>query len=160
MKFQERLRRSKDRMEEKSVTLRIPQNKVAIMEILAKEFDMSISSLIREMIDEAIVKLAKDNYLLSEEAGMIHVNKKGEKHNIRCFSDVVGFLAPELEIKYDEDDVKTQKDIDRAIYEMLKLSYEYGFSVTDSWPNPDENHEDNEYGEVLDTFTKKTKVKE
>ena len=152
MSLTKRLSKSKDKGEEKVITLRMPQNKVQVLEYLSKHYGINMSTLIRDMIDDSLVKLAKENLLLSEDAGMI-TEMDGEKHNIRCFSDVLGFLVPELTIKYEQDDIKTQKDIDKAMYEMVKLSYEHGFSMTDSWVNPEDNDE-----EVSRQFTKKTKV--
>lgn len=153
MSLNKRLSKSKDKGEEKVITLRMPQNKVQVLELLSKHYGINMSTLIRDMIDESLVKLAKENLLLSEDAGLI-TEIDGEEHNIRCFSDVLEFYVPELPIKYDADDVKTQKDIDKALFEMVKLSYEYGFSTTDSWINPDDEDDD-----VRETFTKKTKVK-
>lgn len=152
MSLNKRLSKSKDKGEEKVITLRMPQNKVQVLEFLSKHYGINMSTLIRDMIDESLVKLAKENLLLSEDAGMI-TDIDGKKHNIRCFSDVLSFLVPELPVKYDQDDIRTQKDIDKALFEMIKLSYEYGFSTTDSWVNPDDEDDD-----VRETFTKKTKV--
>lgn len=154
MSLNKRLSKSKDKGEEKVITLRMPQNKVQVLEYLSKHYGINMSTLIRDMIDDSLVKLAKENLLLSEDAGMI-IERDNEKHNIRCFSDVLGYLVPELPIKYDQDDIKSQKDIDQAIYEMVKLSYEYGFSVTDEWTNPEDNDQ-----ETSRKFTKKTKVEE
>jgi predicted DNA-binding protein len=152
MSLNKRLSKTKEKSEEKIITLRMPQNKVQVLEFLSKHYGINMSTLIRDMIDESLVKLAKENLLLSEEAGMI-IDKEDGKHNIRCFSDVLGCLVPELPIEYDQDDIRTQKDIDQAVFEMVKLSYEYGFSVTDSWINPQDNDH-----EISRKFTKKTKV--
>ncbi len=152
MSLNKRLSKSKDKGEEKVITLRMPQNKVQVLEFLSKHYGINMSTLIRDMIDESLVKLAKENLLLSEDAGMI-IERDNEKHNIRCYSDVLGFLVPELPIKYDQDDIRTQKDIDQSIYEMVKLSYEHGLSTTKSWANPEDNDP-----EILREFTKKTKV--
>lgn len=151
MGLDKRLSKTKDKGEEKVITLRMPQNKVQVLEYLSKHYGINMSTLIREMIDESLVKLAKENLLLSEEAGMIHIKKDGEKHNIRCFSDVLEFLVPELQIKFDTDDIKTQKDIDHALFNMVKLSCEYGLGTNTMYEDPD--------GETQ-TFTKKTKVDE
>lgn len=154
MSLNKRLSKSKDKGEEKVITLRMPQNKVQVLEYLSKHYGINMSTLIRDMIDDSLTKLAKENLLLSEDAGMI-IDKDDGKHNIRCFADVLSYLVPELPIKYDEDDIKSHKDIDQAMYEMVKLSYEYGFSVTDEWTNPEDNDP-----ETTRKFTKKTKVEE
>lgn len=148
MSLNKRLSKSKDKGEEKVITLRMPQNKVQALELLSKHYGINMSTLIRDMIDESLVKLAKENLLLSEDAGMI-TEIDGEEHNIRCFSDVLGFYVPELPIKYDSDDVKTQDDIDQSVFEMVRTSCEYGFGVNKLYDDP--------HGETH-TFTKKTKV--
>jgi predicted SnoaL-like aldol condensation-catalyzing enzyme len=115
-----------------------------------------MSTLIREIIDEGIVKLAKEHLVVAEEAGMIHqFTPDGEKHNIRFFTDIVDHVAPELNVRIKRDDFESDKAFDKALYEEIKLGYEYGFSFTDSWVNPDDGDDD-----VLRTFTKKTKVEE
>ncbi|MDO9207634.1 MAG: hypothetical protein Q7T91_05225 [Sulfuricurvum sp.] len=150
MGLNKRLSKSKDKSDEKVITLRMPQNKVALLEILSKHYGLTMSTLIREIIDEGIVKLAKDHLIVSEEAGMIHqFEAEGDKHNIRFFSDIVEYIAPELPVRIKREDFCTDKEFDDAIFEEIKLSYEYGFSTTSSWTHPD--------GEEY-VFTKKTKV--
>jgi len=145
-----RLTKSKDKGEEKVITLRMPQSKVTLLEILSKHYGLTMSTLIREIIDEGIAKLAKEHLIVSEEAGMVHqFETDGEKHNIRFFSDITEYLAPELPVRNKREDYCNDREFDSAIFEEAKLSYEYGFSTTSSWTNPD--------GEEC-VFTKKTKV--
>jgi len=153
MSLDKRLSKSKDKGEEKVITLRMPQNKVALLEVLSKHYGLTMSTLMRDIIDESIVKLAKEHLIVSEEAGLIIENKDGEKHNIRFFADIVEHFAPELDIRFNREDYCSDKEHDKAMFEHVKSSYEYGFSVTDSWVNPDDGDD-----EVSETFTKKTKV--
>lgn len=153
MSLNKRLSKSKDKGDEKVITLRMPQNKVTLLEILSKHYDINMSTLIREIIDESIVKLAKEHLVVSEDAGFIFENKEGEKHNIRFFADIVDHFAPELDIRFNPEDYCSKKEHEKAIFEHVKASYEYGFSLTDSWVNPDDNDE-----EISRHFTKKTKV--
>lgn len=145
-----RLAKSKDKGDEKVITLRMPQNKVVLLEILSKHYGLTMSTLIREIIDEGIVKLAKEHLVVSESARLVIDNENGEEHDIRFFSDIVEHFAPELPVRIKREDFCTDKEFDEAIFEEIKLSYEYGFSTTSSWTNPD--------GEEY-AFTKKTKVK-
>jgi len=150
MGLNDRLSKSKDKGEEKVITLRMPQNKVTLLEVLSKHYGINMSSLIREIIDEGITKLAKEHLVVSEEAGYIHqFEADGDKHNIRFFSDIVDMVAPELPTRIKREDYCTDKEFEEALFEEVKLSYEYGCSSTSSWTHPD--------GEEY-VFTKKTKV--
>ncbi|MCX6074928.1 MAG: hypothetical protein NTY39_11450 [Campylobacterales bacterium] len=150
MSLSKRLSKSKEKSEEKIITLRMPQNKVTLLEILSKHYGLTMSTLVRDIIDDGIAKLAKERLIVSEEAGMIHqFETDGEKHNIRFFTDIVDYLAPELNIRIKRDDYSSEREFEEALFEEVKLSYEYGFSGTSSWTHPDGN----EY-----VFTKKTKV--
>jgi predicted DNA-binding protein len=151
MSLNKRLSKSKDKSDEKVITMRMPQNKVTLLEILSKHYGLTMSTLIRDIIDESIVKLAKEHLVVSEDTGMlIDDESTGETNNIRFFSDIVEHIAPELPVRIKREDFCTDKEFDKAISEEVKLSYEYGFSTTSSWTNPD--------GEEY-VFTKKTKVK-
>jgi len=150
MGLNKRLSKSKDKSDEKVITLRMPQNKVTLLEILSKHYGLTMSTLIRDILDESIVKLAKEHLVVSEEAGMlIDDESTSEKNNIRFFSDIVEHIAPELPVRIKREDFCTDKEFDEAIFEEIKLSYEYGFSTTSSYIHPD--------GEEY-AFTKKTKV--
>lgn len=152
MGLDKRLSKSKDKGDEKVITLRMPQNKVTLLEILSKHYGINMSTLIREIIDESIVKLAKEHLVVAEETGMIHqFTPDGEKHNIRFFTDIVDHVAPELNVRIKRDDYESDKAFDDALFEEIKLGYEYGFSSTSSWTHSDGK----EYA-----FKKHTKVKE
>lgn len=152
MGLDQRLSKSKDKGDEKVITLRMPQNKVTLLEILSKHYGINMSTLIREIIDESIVKLAKEHLVVSEEAGLVHQFEiDGDKHNIRFFSDLVEYLSPDLNIRLKPEDYFSDAQYRKALFEEMKLSYEYGFSTTDSWTNPNGDE---------DIFTKKTKVKQ
>jgi predicted DNA-binding protein len=153
MSLDKRLSKTKEKSEEKIITLRMPQNKVTLLEILSKHYGLTMSTLVRDIIDESIIKLAREHLIVSEAAGLIIENKDGEKHNIRFFADIVDHFAPELDMRLNREDYCSDKDHDKAMFEHVKASYEYGFSVTDSWVNPDDGDED-----VFRTLTKKTKV--
>lgn len=150
MSLDKRLSKTKEKSEEKIITLRMPQNKVALLEILSKHYGLTMSTLVRDIIDEGIVKLAKEHLIVSKEAGLIIENKDGEKHNIRFFTDIVDHVAPELNVRIKRDDYESDKEFDKALFEEIKLGYEYGFSTTSSWTHPTDGEE---YA-----FTKKTKV--
>ncbi|MDD2356708.1 MAG: hypothetical protein PHX13_02205 [Thiovulaceae bacterium] len=151
MSLNKRLNKSKDKGEDKVITLRMPQNKVTLLEILSKHYELSMSTLIREMIDESIIKLAKEHLILSEDAGLIFQNPlNGEQSNIRFYKDIVETIAPELPIRLKIEDFCNDEAFDEAILEEMKLSFEYGFSVSGTF----RESEDVEY-----TLQKKTGVK-
>jgi len=150
MGLNKRLNKSKSKGEEKVITLRMPQNKVMLLEMLSKHYELSMSTLIREMIDESITKLAKEHLVVSEDAGMIMQNESKEAQNIRFFSDIVEHIAPELPVRIKREEFCNDSAFDEALFEEMKLSFEYGFSATATLTDSD--------GEEY-TFKKKTGVK-
>lgn len=151
MGLNKRLNKSKDKGDEKVITLRMPQNKVVLLEMLSRHYGLTMSTLIREMIDESIVKLAKEHLVVSEDAGLIIQNESdGEQKNICFYSDIVEYIAPELPVRIKREDYCSDKAFDEAIFEEVKLSYEYGFSVTNSFVDPSNKEH---------TFTNKTGAK-
>ncbi len=151
MSLNKRLNKSKDKGDEKIITLRMPQNKVMLLEILSKHYGLTMSTLIREMIDERIVKLAKEHLVVTEDAGFIFQNPSTEEQsNIRFYSDIVEHIAPELPVRIKPEEFCSDRAFDKALFEEIKLSYEYGFSTTSSYIDPDD---------IEHNFEKKTGVK-
>lgn len=156
MSLDKRLTKSKDKGDEKVITLRMPQNKVTLLEILSKHYGINMSTLMREIIDEGIAKLAKEHLVVSEDAGYIHTNPiTGEKSNIRFFSDIVDHLVPEIPTRLKREDYCSDKELEDAIFEEQKLSIEYGFTIESSIVTKFGDPDDVGY-----TFKKQTKVKE
>jgi len=125
MSLDKRLKKSKDKGEEKIITLRMPQNKVTLLEMLAKHYEVTLSTLVREMIDESIVKLQKELLVLSEEAG-----SKGEKGGVpftfRYFPDIVELTVPELHAEPRRGEFNNSDEYDAMQVKSAELSIKYG----------------------------------
>ena len=134
MSLNSRLKKTRDRMEEKSITLRIPQNKVVLLEALANHYELTMSSLIREMIDDAIVELQKELLVVSEEAGLkIKRGSENEDYIVRFFPDMVEMIAPEIHHILQRNDFCSDEAFDNARDQEFELSYQYGMSLGGSF---------------------------
>lgn len=130
MSLDQRLKDSKHKLEEKVITVRIPQNKVTLLEMLSNNYDMTMSALIREFIYDGIMKLQRDSLILSESVGLEY-EKHGKPFKLRFFPDIVDEIAPELHcepqfvrpyVSY-KDCMDARVDFD---VELAELSYKYG----------------------------------
>lgn len=125
MSLDKRLKKSKDKGEEKIITLRMSQNKVTLLEMLAKHYEVTLSSLVREMIDDAIVELQKDLLVLSEEAGS-KGEKGGEPFTYRYFPDIVEIIVPELHAEPRRNEFNNSDEYDAMQIKAAELSVKYG----------------------------------
>jgi hypothetical protein len=134
MSLDSKLKKTRDRVEEKSITLRIPQNKVVLLEALATHYELTMSSLIRELLDESIIKLQKELLVVSEEAGLkITRGDKNEPYTVRFLPDIVDLVAPELGMHLQKNDFCSDEEFDDARIKEAELSYEYGTSLGTSF---------------------------
>ena len=137
MGLHNKLKKVKGKAEEKTVALRIPKNKVEILEILAEYYDLNISSLIREMIDDSIMKLQKDLIILPDELGKkITINSKEEL--VTYFPDIVA-LNTDNAYPYSinlEDCNCNEELLDATVIEDARLSVEKGIAFSHSGAAP------------------------
>jgi predicted DNA-binding protein len=140
MSLDAQLKTAKDKVEEKVITLRIPQNKATLLEMISNHYDLTMSALLRELIDDGIKKLQDDMLILSEHVG-VQDEKHGEPFTIRYFPDIVRIIAPELfhEPRFHRPYVSYKDCLgERANFDvkLAELSYKYGttqsVSVLDS----------------------------
>ena len=115
--------------EEKKVTLRIKKGKVDLIEKLADHYGTNTSTLIREMIDEAIMKLQLELIVLDEEQGIKHTGQNDKEFNVTYLPDVITLMTPELELRsYGNSDFKNDKEYDNFSIEHNRLSVEHGIT--------------------------------
>lgn len=133
MSLDSKLKKTRDRVEEKSITLRIPQNKVVLLEALATHYGLTMSSLIREMLDESIIKLEKELLVVSEEAGMKITKGDIEGFNLRFLPAMVEIMAPDLSITVQPDDFCSDEAFDNARVKYGELNCQYGLSELGGW---------------------------
>ena len=114
--------------EEKKINLRMSKGKAEILEILAEHYEINISTLIREMIDNSLIQLQKELVLVKEGLSVKVTNSHGEEE-IRYLPDIIEILAPSIYFDYfPKDDFKSPEEYDNFIIEHNRLSVEYGLS--------------------------------
>jgi len=137
MSLHDKLKRVKDKGEEKTIALRMPKSKVLILEKLADYYGLNTSALIREMIDEAIMKLQKELIVFPDELG-VEVTQNGEKRLITYFPDVVAVLTNDsMPYSFSLEDCEcNEKLMDIKVKEDARLSVEKGLSMGHSGLTP------------------------
>jgi len=133
MSLHDKLKKVKDKSEEKTVALRIPKSKAMILEKLAAYYDLNISALIREMMDDSIMKLQKDLIVFPDELGVkVKVNEKDKL--ITYFPDIVAFYTDDsYPYHFTIEDCNCDKTLlDKKVIEDAKLSVEKGLSMSAS----------------------------
>ncbi len=128
MSLDKKLNKLDNRGEEKKINLRIAKGKADVLEILSEHYGVTISTLIREMIDNSLTQLQKELVVVNEGLGIKIENKYG-KHEVRYLPDIIGILAPNIELSsYGNEDFKTLEEVDNFSIEHARLSVEYGIT--------------------------------
>ncbi|MCT7587531.1 hypothetical protein [Aliarcobacter butzleri] len=128
MSLDKKLNKLESKGEEKKINLRMPKGKADVLEILAEHYGVTVSTLIREMIDNSLTQLQKELVVVNEGLGIKIENKYG-KHEVRYLPDIIGILAPNIELSsYGNEDFKTLDELDNFSIEHARLSVEFGLS--------------------------------
>jgi len=152
MSLHNKLKKVKTKGEEKTIALRIPKNKVLILEKLSEYYDLNISALIREMIDESIMKLQKDLIVFPEDIG-VTITSDGKEEIIRYFPDIVSLYTDDsYPYSFKLEDCNCNEEVlDATVMEDARLSVEYGLALGNFGTTPISKKE---Y-----SFTKEEKIK-
>ena len=70
MSLDKKLNRLESKGEEKKINLRIAKGKADVLEILAEHYGVTVSTLIREMIDNSLTQLQKELVVVNEGLGI------------------------------------------------------------------------------------------
>ncbi len=129
MSLHSKLKQVKGKGEEKTIALRMPKQKVQVLEKLAEYYGTNTSTLVREMIDDAIMKLQKDLIVFPDELG-VEATIKGEKRLITYFPDIVALYTNDsYPYSFNLEDANCDEEVlDKKVIEDAKLSVEKGIS--------------------------------
>ena len=144
MGLNDRLKKVKAIGEERKLTLRIPESKAKILELLAEHYGTNISTIIREMIDDSIMKLQKDLIVLPDELG-VKVTIDGKKRLVTYFPDIVAIYTNDT-FPYairKEDCSCSEEFTDATVKEDARLSVEKGMAESHFGVTPYSNEEFN-----------------
>ena len=142
MSLHDKLKQVKEKGEEKTIALRMPMSKVNILEKLAGHYGINTSALIREMIDESIMKLQKELIVFPDELG-IEVSQGNEKRLVTYFPDIVALYTNDA-YPYairKEDCECNEKLTDFRVKEDARLSVEKGMAESHFGVTPYSNEE-------------------
>ena len=133
MSLHNKLKKVKDKGEEKTIALRMPKGKVDLIEKLADHYGTNVSTLVREMIDESIRKLQLELIVLKDENG-IEITKEGESRMITYLPAVTEMLAPDLVMNNisEKDFCSDMEALNHYFIEDNRLSVEHGFALSSS----------------------------
>ena len=133
MSLDKRLKKVKAIGDEKKITLRMPEGKAILLDKLAKHYGTNTSTLIREMIDDAILKLELELIVLGDDYAIDFVKKNNQVKKVRYLPAMVELLAPDLTLyTYSSEDFCFNNDAyDNFRTEHSRLSKEYGLLLTD-----------------------------
>jgi len=129
MSLHNKLKKVKDKGEEKTIALRMPRGKVSILEKLAEYYDINTSALIREMIDDAIMKLQKDLIVLPDKLG-VKVTSNENEETITYFPDIVALYTDDsYPYSFNLEDCNCSEELlDATVIEDARLSVECGLA--------------------------------
>lgn len=148
MGLHKKLKTVKEKGEEKTIALRMPKGKALILEKLADYYGLNTSALIREMLDESIIKLQKELIVLPDELGL-KVTQGNKKRLVTYFPDVVALLTNDsMPYSIGKEDCECSEELtDLRVKEDARLSVEKGIAEGHSGITPYSHEEFN--------FTKK-----
>ncbi|MGB3750771.1 MAG: hypothetical protein WA945_04335 [Arcobacteraceae bacterium] len=137
MSLKEKLNKLENKGEERKVNLRMPKNKVDLLDKLAKHFGTNTSTLIREMIDDAIIQLQRELVVLEKDNG-IEVTKNDEsKEMITYLPSVIELFVPELyNYSNKREDFSSDEEYESFYMKDAELSVRYGISAGFSGTTP------------------------
>jgi predicted DNA-binding protein len=128
MNLNKKLDKLEPRGEDKKINLRMAKGKADILEILAKHYGITVSTLIREMIDNSLIELQKELVVVEEGLGLTITQENNQKKEIRYLPSIIEILAPDIEYMSGINDFKTHEELDNYEIENGRLSVEYGLS--------------------------------
>lgn len=130
MSLHNKLKKVKDKGEEKTIALRIPKSKALILEKLAAYYGLNTSALIREMIDDSIMKLQKDLIVFPDELGVKVTSNKNEE-TITYFPDIVALYTDDSHpYSFNLEDCNCNEELlDATVIEDARLSVECGLAL-------------------------------
>jgi len=137
MSLKEKLNKLENKGEERKVNLRMPKNKVDLLDRLSKHFGTNTSTLIREMIDNAIIQLQKELVVLEKDNG-IEVTKSDEsKEMITYLPSIIELLVPELyNYSSSREDFSSDEEYEEFFIKDVELSVRYGTAMAFSGSTP------------------------
>jgi len=137
MSLHNKLKKVKDKGDEKTIALRIPKGKAQILDKLAEYYGTNVSSLIREMIDNSLKELQKELIVLPKELGIELKRGDGSIDKVTYLPDVMGILSQDLEsYHFGLKDFYNEKEHDNFIIEDARLSVECGMASSASVLSP------------------------
>lgn len=137
MSLHDKLKKVKDKGEEKTIALRMPRGKAMILEKLAEYYEINTSALIREMIDDSIMKLQKDLIVLPDNLG-VKITQGDKERNITYLPDVIALLSNDsYGYAFNLMDFGGWEELyDTFVLEDAKLSVEKGLAMSHSGVTP------------------------
>lgn len=129
MALKDRLNKLESNSEERKVNLRMPKNKVDLIEKLAIQYGTNISTLIREMVDNSIIELQKEFVLLDEQNGLKITREDESTDIIRYLPEIVEYTVPELRYYPKREDFPSDEEYEDFVIENARYCVEYGNSL-------------------------------
>jgi len=138
MSLKEKLKKLETKGEERKVNLRMPKNKVDLLDRLSKHFGTNTSALIREMVDDAIIQLQKELVVLEKDNGLEFIkNSDNSKKNISYLPSVIESLVPELyNYSCKREDFSSDEEYEEFYIKNAELSVKNGTSEAFSGITP------------------------
>ena len=153
MSLKKRLVNLETRGEEKKVNLRMQKDVVLLLEKLASNYGTNTSTLIREIIDDAICELCKDCIVLDEENGIEISHSDGKKTNVTYFPTIVELLTGRIyhfsRSDFCSDEERDNFDIKDAEY-SVKYGNAYACSLTTIHSKKDYEFHSKHYNEEME----------
>ena len=132
MSLDKRLKKVKAIGDEKKITLRIPEGKAILLDKLAKHYGTNTSTLIREMIDDAILKLEHELIVVGDDYAVDFIQNNKQVKKVTYLPAMVELLTPDLTLyTYSSEDFCFDNDAyDNFRTEHNRLSKEHGLVLT------------------------------
>lgn len=129
MNLNTKLNKLESKGEEKKINLRMQKGKADVLEILAKNYGVTVSTLIREMIDNSLLELQREFLVVEEGLGINITEKDNNKREIRYLPSILELLAPDVEYSGNSNDFKSLDEFDHFLVEKARLSVKYGLAL-------------------------------
>lgn len=137
MSLNKKLKKLKNKGEEKQIALRMPKNKVDLIDRLAKHFGTNTSTLIREMVDDALIQLQRELVVLEKDNGLEVTKGDNSKEIITYLPSLMELLVPELyNYSSKREDFSSDKEYEEFFIKDAELSVRYGTSMAYSGNTP------------------------
>lgn|GEM_PF-3472457 len=137
MSLKEKLNKLESKGEERKVNLRMSKNKVDLIDRLAKHFGTNTSTLIREMVDNALIQLQRELVVLEKDNGLEVTKGDDSKEIITYLPSLIELLVPELyNYSSKREDFSSDKEYEEFFIKDAELSVRYGTSMAYSGNTP------------------------